>query len=265
MSQDLVKQIVACPSCKGNLRFEVDGKSAVCEICRNTFNRQKYSWDFTPTHKTLDSPIWGAWQQVQDNGIASYQADPSNNLSVGKRDDCSLFAEFCCYHGLVLDVGCGPQPCPAYFDLDSAQFVGVDPLVDDAVSQFLRIKALAEYLPFRDHIFDHVLFSTTLDHFAEPLIALQEAMRVCKSEGEIDIWFGEKSTDAPRPAVSPEWYQSLKKPELADDIFHIKRLNAIEINDLIEKAGLVIIDCESHKIDEFRTNYFYRVKTASVL
>lgn len=262
MSENLLKQIVACPSCKGKLMFAHNDQCARCETCGNTHNKGKYSWDFIPTDKRLDSPIWETWQQVQNNGVASYKADPTNNLSIGKRNDCQMFSKFCGYHGIVLDVGCGPQPCPAYFDLDAAQFVGVDPLVDDAPSEFPRLKALAEYLPFQDHVFDHVLFSTTLDHFAEPLVALNEAVRVCKIDGEVDVWFGEKSQNAPRPLQSPEWYQQLQKPELAEDIFHIKRLNGVEINWLTTQAGLIIVDSQIHKIDEYRTNYFYRLKTA---
>lgn len=260
MQNNLLNQIIVCPTCKTYLDSSLTPEAFSCATCNSRFSKSNQLWDFTPQQEEAVSPIWKTWQQVQNNGLISYQADPSNNLSVGERNDSRMFADFCKYHGLVLDVGCGPQSCPAYFDLSAAEFVGIDPLADCASTEFLKIKALAEYLPFREQTFDHVLFSTTLDHFAEPLLALKEAARICRLDGEIDVWFGEKSPDAPKPAVSPEWYKQLQKPELADDVFHIKRLNAVEVQDLIERAGLITVESVAHKVDEYRVNYFYRLK-----
>jgi SAM-dependent methyltransferase len=256
-----VGNIFACPVCKCELALGDHDQRTICPSCRADYVKGELVWNFIPQDKQVTSPLWKAWQVVQDNGVASYQADPEHNLSVGKREDCKRFADFCDYHGIVLDVGCGPQPWPAYFDATKgAFFVGVDPLAGVQASKYLTIRALAEYLPFRDHVFDHVLFSTTLDHFVDPVGSLREAVRVCKRSGEIDVWLGEKKPGAPKPKTSPEWYTRLRKPELAEDVFHIKRLNSDEFCAMVNKLGVNIAQTESHRIDEYRTSYFYRIK-----
>jgi SAM-dependent methyltransferase len=259
---NFLREIIACPVCKADLSIADAETTVVCTNCQTTFTKGPFAWNLVPPGIIDEtSSLWRTWQQLQSNSLVSYQADPEHNLSVGDRDDCKQFARFCNYHGLVLDVGCGPQPWPAYFDRTrDAVYIGVDPLVGDSPGDFLRFTALAEFLPFRANIFDHVLFSTVLDHFVDPVTALQEAARVCKPEGEIDVWLGEKRADAPRPATSPQWYLRLKKPDLADDLFHIKRLNAGALVEIAETAGLRVLERESHRIDDYRTNHFYRLK-----
>jgi ubiquinone/menaquinone biosynthesis C-methylase UbiE len=139
--------------------------------------------------------------------------------------------------------------------------VGVDPLIEDTRGEFLRIKALGEFLPFRENVFDHVLFATSLDHFVDPNVALSAAVRVCKPDGEIDIWLGEKRGDTPKPVISPEWYRRLQKPPLAEDVFHMKRLKKEDFTLLVQNVGLTIAQTESHRMDEYRVNHFYRLRT----
>ncbi|UVT16829.1 MAG: class I SAM-dependent methyltransferase [Nitrospira sp.] len=257
-------KIFACSRCKFDLFIGDQDQRIACPSCLAEFVKDTLVWNFIPQENEISLPIWRAWQAVQDNGVASYQADPDHNLSVGKREDCKRFADFCNYHGMVLDVGCGPQPWPAYFDADEKVFfIGVDPLAGTQPSGYLTMKALAEYLPFRDRVFDHVLFSTTLDHFVDPVESLREAVRVCKPSGEIDVWLGEKKPGAPTPVSSPEWYTRLKKPELAEDVFHIKRLNSDEFRAIAKKVGVHIVQAEAHPIDAYRTSYFYRLKTSA--
>jgi len=261
MTPNQAGNIFACPVCKSDLLIKDSDYQAACLSCRVSFTKEALVWNFIPQAKDVSSPIWEAWQAVQNNGVASYQADPEHNLSVGKRADCKRFADFCNYEGLVLDVGCGPQAWPAYFDSSkNAFFIGIDPLAGSQQSNYLTLKALAEYLPFRGNVFDRVLFSTTLDHFVDPIGALREAARVCKASGEIDVWLGEKRPGAPKPSTSPEWYTRLQKPDLAEDVFHLKRLSSVEFQTMTIKAAVKIVQTESHRIDEYRTSYFYRLK-----
>lgn len=261
MNSNLLSKIIACSVCGADLSITENKKRVLCNSCGAIFTKGKHVWNFIPENIEWDSPMWNTWQQLQENGIASYEGDPEHNLAIVEREDIKQFSTFCDCRGLVLDVGCGPQAWPAYFRHgDDVTYVGIDPILEDISGRFLRIKALAEFLPFKTRIFDHVLFSTTLDHFVDPVVALQAAAKVCKVGGEIDVWLGEKSADAPKPAVSPEWYRRLQKPLLAEDLFHVKRLDTDDFFLLAQKVGLTIVETETNRVDEFRVNHFYRLK-----
>jgi len=222
------------------------------------------SWDLLPSDPVGPRDLWAVWDQLQANGVASYVNDPTRNLGVGPRRDSYAFGQFCHMHGLVLDVGCGPQPWPSHFDQAPAdvKLIGVDPLAGEAPADYAQFRALAERLPFRDQTFDHVVFATSFDHFVNPGDALIEARRVCKLDGEIDIWLGEKKPGAPRLAVSPEWYTKLVKPDLAEDQFHLKRPSVEQLKQLAARTSLVVVDEEVHAVDEWRRNYFCRMRHA---
>lgn len=253
-----LSNLVACPVCKTPLALLDGATQTMCVGCKANYRCSAGLWDFTPPVDAA-SALWQTWTQLQENGVTSYTADPEHNLSVGDRPDCQQFAQFCGFQGLVLDVGCGPQAWPAYFDAERpAQYFGIDPLPESEPARFSRVRGLAEYLPFQDQVFDHVVFSTTLDHFVDPLTALKEARRICQLTGEIDIWLGEKRVDAPRLLTSPTWYQELHRPQLAEDFFHIKRLNVDTLASLIEAAHLKLVDHQQYALDPFRTNHFYR-------
>ncbi len=261
MATNVLGELIACPACMHDISIVVTDTVINCSSCNSAFRKEGVKWNFIPENVDFTSSIWKNWQKIQRNGLVSYEADPEKNLSVGERNDCKMFAKFCNFHGIVLDVGCGPQSCPAYIDLlADAEFVGVDPLVGNNPADFLKLKALGEFLPFRAAAFDQVLFSTTLDHFAEPLLALRSAARVCKPTGEIVVWVGEKKPEAPKPEKSPDWYRHLKKPKLAEDVFHIKRLGEKDISQLTEQVGLEIVETERHRVDEYRENFFFRLR-----
>ena len=254
---------LACPVCRTALPpLLAETAELRCRSCRASFTSGTHSFDFTPPAAFRDeSAIWQAWDHVQANGFTSYSADPDRNLSVGRRDDCEAFRAFASCSGLVLDVGCGPQEWPAYYQRSEAvTYIGIDPFADVRRAEFLRFIGLAEFLPFVPNVFEHVLFATTLDHFVDPVLALAEARRVLKHDGAIAVWLGEKDASAPKPAVSADWYDRLERPELADDVFHIKRMSARDFASLAESAGLAIDQHETHRIDLYRVNHFFRVR-----
>jgi ubiquinone/menaquinone biosynthesis C-methylase UbiE len=199
---------------------------------------------------------------LQSNGIAGYESDPEHNLAIGERADFLAFGEFCKLAGDVLDVGCGPQAWPTYFSPAAAgtRFVGIDPLVGDRQADYEQVRGLAEHLPFTDGVFDHVIFATTIDHFVDPLAALREAKRVRRPEGTIEAFVGHKRDGAPRPAVSPAWYRRLQPPRGHDDLFHVKRLDLHGVEELFVASGLRIEESETHVVDKFRNNYFFRLR-----
>ncbi|HEX8746005.1 MAG TPA: class I SAM-dependent methyltransferase [Pyrinomonadaceae bacterium] len=256
-----INKIIACPNCKAHLSL-VESQDSVCGSCRQSYGWLTHTWNLIPSSWNESSDLWSAWEQLQENGVVSYKEDPEHNLNVGKRQVSIDFSRFCKFDGLVLDVGCGPQAWPSHFETytEETRFVGVDPLVGDSPSDYTQFRALAEYLPFHDAVFDHVIFATSLDHFIDPVPALVEARRVCRPEGSIDIWVGEKSPDAPKPAVSPDWYNRLKKPEGAEDVFHFKRLSAADTDELINRAGLHVVKKEVHEVDQYRSNHFFKLQ-----
>jgi SAM-dependent methyltransferase len=253
-------RLLACPDCAGTL-VALDGGDLRCEGCGRAFARLASGWDLTPSRERWSSETWRSWEALQANGVVSYREDPERNIAVGEREDASAFARFSGLRGLVLDIGCGPQAWPAYFDEyeEGTRFVGVDPLVGETEAGYTQLRALAEYLPLRSESFDRVLFATTLDHFVSPEAALAEAVRVVKSDGTIVAWVGHKDAAAPPPPESPDWYRRLERPAGAQDVFHVKRLDPDESEELFAKAGLTVLEREDLPVDEYRSNHFFRL------
>jgi ubiquinone/menaquinone biosynthesis C-methylase UbiE len=119
---------------------------------------------------------------------------------------------------------------------------------------------LSEFLPFRSQAFDHVVFATSLDHIIDPARALHEALRVCRAGGEIDIWNGEKREGTPRAPANHEWYGRMERPQGAEDVFHMRRLRSSELKKLFAEVGVLLAEEQAHRIDEFRSNFFYRLR-----
>jgi len=254
--------LLACPACGTALAPAADATDVTCPGCGATYERLAFAWDLTPPRAHLTAEAWATWEELQANGVVAYEADPQNNLGIGEREDYNLFQRFADLRGLVLDIGCGPQEWPSHFSDEPgrAEFVGIDPLVGERPARYTRVRGLAEHLPFATGAFDQAVFATTLDHFVDPVLALAEARRVVSSEGTIDIWLGHKSPDAPRPPTSPAWYESLEEPTGADDLFHIKRMDDADARSLFSAAGLAIAAEETHRVDEYRTNHFYKLR-----
>lgn len=226
-------------------------------------NKKYGFYDFIPYGlDRLKNDKWQIWEKLQENGLISYENDPYSNLVIGEREDALEFMRFCDLRGNVLDVGCGPQATPthiAYCNKKDVFFVGIDPLEGKQPRSFAFVLGLGEYLPFRDELFDQVLIVTSLDHFIDPIVPLREARRVLRGDGEIYVWIGEKEKDAPVPAKSEEWYESLNVPEGAEDPFHFKRVSGLEFESYAEKSELEICKSKVYSINKYRKNLFYQL------
>lgn len=261
MRPDIADWLV-CPVTKEPLRREA--RTLVSATQRYHYSDEGF-WDMTPySLQELAQPVWKTWQHLQDNGVESYKHDPSKNLGVGPRKDHLAFKDFVGFKGRILDVGVGPQAAPSHVEYSTEKelegFVGIDPLAGETPKKYNFVKGLGEYLPFRDNFFDKVMFVTSLDHFVSPFSALESAKRVLAANGEICVWMGEKSKNAPKPAVSAGWYESLSVPEGAEDRFHLKRFGWQDFQSMAVQAGLRMSDHSEIKVDEWRTNHFVKLK-----
>lgn len=257
-----LNKIIACPISKKKMQL-LEGEDVFAVESEHAYSWKNGNWNLLPPASVLNGKKWADWNQLQENGLVSYKQDPEHNLAVGEREDFIAFGNFCEYQGLVLDVGCGFQSWPGYFlkPQEGVKFVGIDPLINASSTQYRQLRALGEFMPFEDNSFDQVIFATSLDHFVDPEESLREANRVCKPDGKISIWIGEKDPNTPKPKVSPQWYQDLVLPEGAEDPFHVKRLFDSDVKCFFENCNLQIVKSEEHMVDEYRRNVFYQLRS----
>ena len=240
---ELLQSFLACPVChSAPLRQTEDDLH--CDGCGRTFDSVRGVPDFRP-RPLPDSEIAAhlpLWEEVERNGLVGYEVDPEHNLSVTDRAVTVAFERFARLNGLVLDVGCGPQPQPSYARRFEGKLVGIDPLRGADRREFEFVQGLGEYLPFREGVFDRVLFATTLDHMLSPQRALLEARRVTRPGGEIVVWSGDERTKPEFTGDSATWYESLSVPAGAQDRFHVARLGRESVLDLLANARLEVVE-----------------------
>jgi ubiquinone/menaquinone biosynthesis C-methylase UbiE len=92
----------------------------------------------------------------------------------------------------ILDVGCGPTILSKM--IKKGEKYGVDPLADsfqgtvkrrEDVEPFHFLKAVGEFLPYKDDCFDLIICRNVLNHVLDPDRVVAEVGRVCRSKGMI--------------------------------------------------------------------------------
>jgi SAM-dependent methyltransferase len=278
----LLRSLLVCSVCHSDLVPQADGLR--CSGCERRFAVRDGSPDLTPVPPPdpLVRERWPLWEELQRNGELMYAADPPSSLSVGAREDAARFAAFAKLNGVVLDVGCGPQPTPSYARGFDGTFVGMDPLAGTAARTIPFVQGIAEFVPFRDGTFDRVLFAASLDHVLSPARALSEARRVLRADGAAAIWLGEvpeapglgqdlraagrllRSGELRRLASgvvgqgrarlrarrgeaafeTPDGEVALRVPSGAVDAFHFEHPRVETVTAWLEDAGLHVRDVE---------------------
>jgi len=114
------RAVLACPDCRGALRG--DGDTLVCEGCGRRFSVD------AGVPRLLPSESLGAtWEEKQALGESDYEDGPPDTALAER------FGRFADVAGLVVDVGSGVEPRPAYLDdREGRTVVRVDPLVGEA-------------------------------------------------------------------------------------------------------------------------------------
>ncbi len=161
----------------------------------------------------LAPPAFEIWRPLLDVNAAAYMGYPAHSCSVPGHEVAEAFCRFLRPYlfGPVLDIGCGPQPVPAYLaPMPVQEIAGIDPL--DAPHPFVFAQGVAEFLPWDDGAFNNVVCATSLDHVLLLDRALDEIHRVLRPGGRFVVWA------AFIPGAAP--YQPYSAPTRLDE-FHL--------------------------------------------
>lgn len=256
---------IVCPICQGSL-VNVPGGHR-CIDCKRTYPTEPGA-GLDLRCEDLLGPTRPRWTQAQELGAVAYLQNPESNCSrwLGDGQYARAFGEFCQLSGRVLDVGCGPYgPYSLTGSAPETEFVGVDPLVNARAPRSYR--ALAEFLPLPSTSFDHVIMVSSLDHVADPALALNEAHRVLVPSGRLHVWThvhpprtrrlrvlasaALRRLRQPRrwPTILPSLVRAvamLRRSASEPDEHHMRLLGLDETRELMSHAGFKVDRESSH-------------------
>lgn len=212
LDQDLVT-ILCCPLCKGALHKTV--KSFLCGSCASVYPKRRVTvgrheeefFDFRIHRPPYCLPkmlaSWCVVQKVYEESLRDSGVADDLDSYLGEIDTVKeIYTDEFRIQGRVLDVG-GNQGRLRHFlsENDARSYVSVDPFVEVfrdldhqpnllAAYACLRLPCnflacYAENTPFVNGAFDWVHMRSVLDHFQDPYLAIKEAYRVLKEEGNL--------------------------------------------------------------------------------
>src|SRR5574341_2654928 len=120
----------------------------------------------------MDHPRWKSWREKLD----LFDAYGRRTFAIEEREGTRLktrFFAFCAPGGRILDLGCGTGFNQKFFN-NGSQYLGIDPLQLTRSYSFPFARAVGEYLPWKDEVFDSVICIATLDHVADPPRVIRE-------------------------------------------------------------------------------------------
>jgi ubiquinone/menaquinone biosynthesis C-methylase UbiE/uncharacterized protein YbaR (Trm112 family) len=192
---------ICCPTCRAgilqlNIKNQENNKitegNFYCNFCKSSYPISAGISDFIP-YGTLNIKEWQVWKNHL-NGFQERRKqrilEPNRIINkLGKKSNLQeAFAQFIkIKEGKVLDVGCGPGKFRFLLGNDNITYYGSDPIVLPEVEDFRFVRSLAEYIPFKDNTFSHIVIMSALDHFREIDTFMKEAIRVLKADGKLNI------------------------------------------------------------------------------
>ena len=166
------------------------------------------------------------WERLLDENARAYSGYPTDSCSVAGHPMAERFRGFLRPYltGTVLDIGCGPQPIPAYLTGHPTNWIaGVDPL--PAPHPFVFVQGTAEFLPWADDTFDTVVVATSLDHLLLLDRSFREIRRVLKPNGTFVTWVSFVAGAAP--------YNPYRTDVVPVDDFHLFHFDRSEFDKAI--------------------------------
>ena len=139
--------------------------------------------------------------------------------------------------GLGLEVGVGP----GVFANRLGVSIGIDPSLSMLLITKRRgvavLRAVGEYLPFRNGIFNYVLIVGTLCFLKEPSVAIKEAQRALKSRGDLIL------CEVPKDS---SWGRFIEEKGKAGHRFysHAKLYTIVDMYHILEDAGFKVVDAK---------------------
>jgi SAM-dependent methyltransferase len=197
--------LMQCPSCReGPLRVRanagddepvgdlVSDGTLCCDACGATYDVTSGIPSLLP-RDALGGEQWDLWKRHLDGFQARRELPGRERGSVLQRatvETRGLFTTFARFtsiqRGRVLDIGCGPGTLRAHLG-EAVEYHGIDPIPLPTSSEFDYAQAIAEFIPFNDTTFDHVVAISALDHFRDVDVAFSEIARVLQPGGQLHL------------------------------------------------------------------------------
>jgi SAM-dependent methyltransferase len=173
-----LKDILACPDCRGVLSFAgVNGSDVRCSTC----DYEALSGNLLPRRpatRTITLPVLHDPKEFLERAVIG---SPLLTYTgpIPPRNAIDLFSLLTPAvppaKPLALDLGCGAGDCQEAFHALGYRYVGVD-----VSGPGPTLLADAHSLPFKDASFDLVFSMAVLEHVHNPFLALSEVARVLK-------------------------------------------------------------------------------------
>lgn len=140
--------------------------------------------------------------------------------------------------GFTLDIGSDDPTDIVQLLPSNCRYIGLDPNLNEYKNGV--INGMAEFLPFKDNVFDTVMFNTSLDHILDYNLAISEATRVLKKNGILII-------------STLVW---LEKLELWRDRVHFHHFTPANVEGMFENFQIIQSDCYRYGKDTHRYGAF---------
>jgi len=215
-------ELLACPACRGTLTLgeeiwegpEVSAGRLICWEGNHEYPITGGVPHMMPLPEAMEGRLWREWAEKQE-GLCQECNLPDPKTKAYFDEVAAEFADFCHAGGLIVDVGCGIDPHPAYAIFPAGStYIGIDPMIGDEGREFDFVQGIGEALPLRPGIFDWALSATSLDHFPEPRRVLAEVKRILKPTGRLGLWVGVADPDYFRHMYPSPSLRSQKDREL---------------------------------------------------